>query len=380
MAGLCLTFLRAMIPCSALEFMQDDTSSTTRRRSQLFAAVWSIVSPTQLSPRRGAFRVAAAVLIAGAVLFVSFGQSPTASTGQEGRDIKMGNLFLGSRHVRMGASDLSPTYISSNSMRAPQFAHIPDERTLGSAVSAEADAAPRDAVTEYVVQEGDTLGGLAERFGLQLNTLLWANDISDPSAIQPGMELIVLPMDGVLHYVKEGETVSHLTEAYGISQEKIMSANDLSADGSIAIGDLLVIPGGEPRSTVDRRAPSQPLADNLFMYPIPSPHRVTQGRHWYNAVDFSNGSCGEAVFAAAAGTVQQVDSDNVAGTYLRLMHRSEIITLYGHLSQVLVSPGEQVSQGQIIARTGHSGYTIPRGPAGCHLHFEVRGARNPFAG
>jgi murein DD-endopeptidase MepM/ murein hydrolase activator NlpD len=56
-----------------------------------------------------------------------------------------------------------------------------------------------------------------------------------------------------------------------------------------------------------------------------------------------------------------------------------ISTFYGHLSAINVKVGQDVSQGQIIGYVGHTGYTIPAGPAGCHVHFEVRGARNPFA-
>ncbi len=66
------------------------------------------------------------------------------------------------------------------------------------------------------------------------------------------------------------------------------------------------------------------------------------------------------------------------GKYVRILHFNDVVTVYAHLSVILISPGEDVSQGDLIGRIGHTGRTTPSGPAGCHLHFEVRGGRNPF--
>jgi len=54
-----------------------------------------------------------------------------------------------------------------------------------------------------------------------------------------------------------------------------------------------------------------------------------------------------------------------------------VVTLYGHLSVITVKNGGSVNVGEIIGYIGNTGRT--RGQTGCHLHFEVRGARNPFA-
>jgi murein DD-endopeptidase MepM/ murein hydrolase activator NlpD len=102
--------------------------------------------------------------------------------------------------------------------------------------------------------------------------------------------------------------------------------------------------------------------------------------HWYNAIDFSNGQCGEPVFAAAAGAVQRTGTDPVGGNYIRILHPNNVVTYYGHLSSVAVEAGIAVYQGQIIGYIGCTGKTIPAGNAGCHLHFDVRFASNPFAG
>ena len=85
------------------------------------------------------------------------------------------------------------------------------------------------------------------------------------------------------------------------------------------------------------------------------------------------------MYAAAGGIVQRAEYNNGGyGNYVRVLHPNGVVTLYSHLSGQTVTPGERVLQGQIVGYIGHSGRTIPAGPAGCHLHFEVRGASNPF--
>ncbi|MEK9153617.1 MAG: M23 family metallopeptidase, partial [Patescibacteria group bacterium] len=104
----------------------------------------------------------------------------------------------------------------------------------------------------------------------------------------------------------------------------------------------------------------------------------TQGVDWFKGVDFSNGSCGGPVVAAAAGTAQKLGVDSVSGNYISIIHTNGVVTYYGHLSKFAVKAGQKVDQGQIIGYIGHTGLTIPAGEAGCHVHFDVRFAVNPF--
>jgi murein DD-endopeptidase MepM/ murein hydrolase activator NlpD len=106
---------------------------------------------------------------------------------------------------------------------------------------------------------------------------------------------------------------------------------------------------------------------------------ISQGLHWHNAIDISN-PCGTLIFAAAQGTVQRVAYgwNSGYGNYLTILHPNGVVTLYAHLSAISVSSGTNVSQGTIIGRIGNTGRTV--GASGCHLHFEVRGAKNPFSG
>ena len=236
----------------------------------------------------------------------------------------------------------------------------------------------RREIEEYVVEQGDTLSGIAAQFGISLETLLWVNELSEKSVITPGQKLIILPVSGILHIVKEGDTLSEICQIYQAKVNEVVDFNGLANEDDIFVGDLLIIPGGKiPKIQPDYVR--VPLAENPFICPIPAPCRITQGLHWYNAVDFSNGKCGEPVFAAAGGTVQRTGYGSVSGYYVRILHPNGVVTFYGHLSKIIVSPGQKVFQGQIVGYVGYSGRTVPPGPAGCHLHFDVRFARNPFA-
>lgn len=195
--------------------------------------------------------------------------------------------------------------------------------------------------------------------------------------LSPGKQLTILPVSGVLHIIGPGDTLSEIAELYQVKVDDVVEANYLADPGDIYVGDLLILPGGKkPRYT---NFVQVPLPGSYFMCPIPFPCNITQGLHWYNAVDFGNGKCGEPVFAAAGGTVQRTGYGSVSGRYVRIMHTNSVVTFYGHLSKISVAPGQKVSQGQIIGNVGYSGTTIPAGPAGCHLHFDVRFAKNPFS-
>ncbi len=250
-------------------------------------------------------------------------------------------------------------------------------RVLG-AIVGQLDADLKPEVTRYFVEEGDTISSLAEKFGVSAETIAWANDVKVSSALKPGQELIILPVSGTLHLVRPYDTLSEIASWYQGNAQEIVEFNGLESPQALLAGDILIIPAGKmPKSIPQGRL--TPLANSYFIYPIGGAHRITQGLHAFNAVDFSNAVCGESVYATAGGTVQRAGYTSLGGNYVRILHPNGVVTYYGHLSSILTSPGAKVFQGQLVGYTGYTGFTIPRGPGGCHVHFEVRGAANPFA-
>jgi len=233
-------------------------------------------------------------------------------------------------------------------------------------------------ITTYHVQQGDTLSSIALAFGLRESTLLWANNLHAASIIRPDAELIILPIDGVLHHVKKDETVGHLSLLYEVYTEEIIAANGLSEDAFIYEGQKLIIPGAKPLPVKPKSSSSGARLVNFiggFVNPAPGGHR-SQGLHYNNAADLAN-VCGSGVVAAASGVVVKAkDSgwNGGFGNYVMLSHQGGIVTVYGHMQQVSVDVGENVGQGSPIGKIGATGRAT-----GCHVHFEVRGARNPFA-
>jgi murein DD-endopeptidase MepM/ murein hydrolase activator NlpD len=222
----------------------------------------------------------------------------------------------------------------------------------------------------YTVQSGDTVSSIAEKFKVSVETILWANDLQKNSTLRAGGTLIILPVSGTMHLVGRNETISHIAKSYKVKESEILSFNQLGNANEIFIGDLLIIPGGQ-RPVQPQIVSRQPIASSYFIRPTSG--RITQGLHYYNAIDIAN-SCGTPIYAAAAGTVQRAGYISIGGNRVQIIHANGVVTYYGHLSQIHVSPGQAVAQGQEIGRMGTTGWST-----GCHLHFDVRGATNPLA-
>ena len=250
-------------------------------------------------------------------------------------------------------------------------------------LGADSDPEKREEIIEYIVEQGDTASTISSKFDITSDTLFWANSLTKKSLIKPGQKLLILPTTGIMHLVKPGDTLSQIAEIYKGKTNEIADFNRLN-NNEIFTGDFLIIPEGiKPRIVAKTTSTSYitPIASSYFICPILPPCRITQGLHHYNAIDFSHQgvSCGDPILAAANGTIQKTGYHSVAGNYVRILHPNKVVTFYGHLSKITVSSGQTVSQGDIVGYMGYSGHTIPSGPSGCHVHFEVRGARNPFA-
>ncbi len=230
-------------------------------------------------------------------------------------------------------------------------------------------------ISVYVVRRGDTLSEIAEMFGVSAKTIIWANDIRG-STIKEGQELVILPISGVRHVVKTGDTLQSLATRYKADLGDILSYNGLTLDAKIISGDIVIVPDGVISTTQTLTQASQryPTYSGFYLRPIVGGIK-SQSIHGNNGVDLA-ASIGTPIFASADGKVivSRIGGYNGGyGTYVVISHSNGTQTLYAHMSRNNVSVGQAVTQGQTIGAVGSTGKST-----GPHVHFEVRGARNPF--
>ena len=292
------------------------------------------------------------------------------------------------------------TNIDPTSDVATDVVPVDDGQTLVPDISA-ANSTSTDTgnmqISTYTVRDGDTISGVAKMFKVSVNTVLWANNLTGKSVLKTGQTLVILPISGISYTVKKGDTVRSIAAKYKADENDITSYNDLTVS-SLQIGQIIVIPDAElsadnvtPVSNVNtvaacgvRDARIERLLDGgsslpaylgYYLRPIVGGYR-SQCLHGHNAIDLA-APIGTPIRAAAAGTVIIAKINGAwnggYGNYVVISHNNGTQTLYAHMSRQSVEVGSQVSQGQNIGAIGMTGWTY-----GPHVHFEIRGAQNPF--
>lgn len=257
---------------------------------------------------------------------------------------------------------------------------------------------PRNDLTTYTVQPGDTVTGIASQFGISPESILWANPKleDNPDFLSLGQVLNIPPVSGVLYTVQSGDTLQKVVNKFrgGQSADAMIQAtvaldfnrsrHDLQApDYDITVGQFLMVPSGAKAETV--RAPSTnsrssvtttvPRGTTRFGWPVVG--RITQN-YWSRHRGLDIGSPpGTPIHAANAGTIAAAGWDTAGyGNMVLINHGNGYMTRYGHLSEIDVQAGQAVQKGQVIGLVGSTGRST-----GPHLHFEIiRGgqAQNPY--
>ncbi len=236
----------------------------------------------------------------------------------------------------------------------------------------------------HVVERGETPNRIAEQHNISPETLLGGNPwlSQESNALAAGTELVILPIDGVLHTVAPGETLEKISELYDIPMADIIAvaSNNLEAPFLRLVPETqLLIPGATvgqfywtaPKSVAGAGQNGfAVVGTGTYVWPV-SGRCITQ-YSWagHPAIDISL-SEGTALYAADRGTVTYASW--AAGTYydygnlIVINHGNGFETLYAHLSSIAVYPGQVVQQGEYIGATGNTGRS-----SGAHLHFEIR--------
>ena len=234
----------------------------------------------------------------------------------------------------------------------------------------------------YKVRDGDTLTGIASRFGVSMMTVWWANKLETKDSLKVGQTLIIPPVNGLIVTVQAGDTLQSLAREHKITADEIVEVNELD-DTNLIVGQVLVLPGarGEPMPTPKPTpAPVAPVGGcgtcggTVKYQGGPWAWPVVGGGNYISQY-FTSGHLGLDIAADYGSTVVSPLAGHVifggwksngGGYQVWISHGNGIYTSLNHMSAVTVSAGQNVGRGDRVGRVGMSGWA-----SGPHLHLEV---------
>ena len=236
----------------------------------------------------------------------------------------------------------------------------------------EAFSKPRVLLSDtHTVKSGENVSELAVSYGLNQDSIISLNKITNSRLLQIGKVLKIPNQNGILHNVKSTDTLDSIAEKYKVDKNAVQIVNELFSE-KITAGTDLFIPGARMDFAV-----LQEINGDLFIWPINGSITITSPygyrldpfnsgyRQFHTGIDIRAGM-GTPIRAAMAGRVSQVGYDNVLGNYVVITHHSGYRTLYGHMSVIRTRTGAYVTLGERIGDVGSTG--LSTGP---HLHFTV---------
>ncbi|HXR27610.1 MAG TPA: M23 family metallopeptidase [Candidatus Baltobacteraceae bacterium] len=348
--------------------------------------------------RRGADRRVGAALVLVLVLLTSlFAILPAATAHQAatGQVVNPGIAALRAAAPETLTGQAPAPGPLGSETPAPSSGPFAADGTLLTPVAVQPAQAPFE-VRVYAVARGDTLTGIAARFGLSMMTLWWANTLSSKDQLHVGQLLRIPPVDGVLYTAQEGDTVAGVAGRFHADPAAVAAYNGLPTD-ELTLGQQVMIPNGVGSSIA--AAPTTPAARPTskaaavsvatgctacgfapLAWPVPGGY-ISQPfgctgfyaepplgncPHFHRGIDIA-APTGTRIVAAAAGTVTFAGWKNNGGGYqVWISDGHDFYTGYHHMSAVLVHTGQRVGRGQLIGRVGMTGDAT-----GPHCHFEV---------
>lgn len=168
------------------------------------------------------------------------------------------------------------------------------------------DVAGINHLLTYKVRSGDSLSVIAEKFGVSVNSIVWANDFDASSSLRVGQAVKIPPVTGVVYSVEPGDTVQAISEKFKIASDKIAKQNGIAANADLEIGQTLIIPGGvrlpvakkeDPKPKLTAKAEAKPKltakkpAEKSLVKPAAKPAKSYAVRYTGNGKGFAWGNC-----------------------------------------------------------------------------------------
>jgi len=242
---------------------------------------------------------------------------------------------------------------------------------------------PRDKIITYIVQKGDTISTIAEKFPtpdgpISVETMRWANNLTNDD-LSIGDELKIPPVTGIVHKVSKGESVYAIAKKYDTDAQKIVDFpfNDFANPETFSLveGQILIVPDGikpalQPFIKRSVYIAQGPVSISSYGFTWPVRGIVSQFAAWYHmAIDITS-PVGTPIVASHDGTVSGISSgtwDGGYGTSVWIDNGAGFESHYAHLGGINVGTGDRVAAGKtVIGWIGMTGRTT-----GPHVHFEI---------
>jgi murein DD-endopeptidase MepM/ murein hydrolase activator NlpD len=343
--------------------------------------------------------IVAALLVFGAsaVSLQPAAAQPVGDTSGAGGEVR---LAVGGESTATGAFDpmeLDPmevggfragTALAAGNVEAPAPNGYADDGTMYKPVAVNTTVEDgKDLLRTHVVQAGETLTGIASRYGVSMMTVWWANKLTSKDDLHVGQKLVIPPINGLIVTVKVGDTLESLAAEYEVDPNEVLAVNELE-DPVLVVGQTLVLPdaagapiptpkpvarpssgssSGKSGGSCNCSGPST-YGGGAFSWPVVGGgNYISQYFHYgHYGLDIA-ADYGSRVRAAGAGQVIFAGwKGNGGGYQVWVAHGSGLYSTYNHMSAITVSSGESVTEGEQVGRIGASGRAT-----GPHLHLEV---------